>query len=255
MHNGGKALSILIVEDDITTAIIEKKQLENVGYTVIHAESGEKALDLLKNDRIAINLILMDIDLGDGIDGIETAQRILEDREIPILFLSSHTEPEIVHRTEKISSYGYVVKNTGFTVLDASIKMAIKLFHSKKAEIESEAKFKNYIEHSPYGIFIADENGRYIDVNDEAINMTGYTRSELLNMTIPELVSRNPADVEMNSFSELKKKGASSTKTYLTHKDGSRFYVSLKSVALPDNRYMAFCLNITEKVQLEESLK
>ena len=58
-----------------------------------------------------LDLILMDIDLGKGMDGTEAAQIILHNREIPIVFLSNHTEKEIVNKTEKITSYGYVVKN------------------------------------------------------------------------------------------------------------------------------------------------
>ena len=65
-------------------------------------------------------------------DGTQAAREILKEKDIPVVFLSSHTEPEIVEKTEKITSYGYVVKNTGIVVLDASIKMALKLFDEKK---------------------------------------------------------------------------------------------------------------------------
>lgn len=60
-------------------------------------------------------------------DGTQAAEEILKHKDIPVLFLSSHAEPEIVEKTEKITSYGYVVKDSGITVLDASIKMAFKL--------------------------------------------------------------------------------------------------------------------------------
>jgi DNA-binding NarL/FixJ family response regulator len=65
--------------------------------------------------------------LRKGVPGTQTAQIILQNHDIPILFLSSHTDPAIVARTEKITAYGYVVKQSGITVLDASIKMAFKL--------------------------------------------------------------------------------------------------------------------------------
>jgi DNA-binding NarL/FixJ family response regulator len=48
-------------------------------------------------------------------DGTEAAEIILRDRTIPIMFLSSHTEPEIVARTEKITAYGFIVKNSSAT--------------------------------------------------------------------------------------------------------------------------------------------
>jgi DNA-binding NarL/FixJ family response regulator len=63
--------------------------------------------------------------------GTEAAEKILSMCDIPILFLSSHTEPEIVEKTEGITSYGYVVKNSGDTVLLASIRMAFRLFEEK----------------------------------------------------------------------------------------------------------------------------
>lgn len=50
----------------------------------------------------------MDIDLGAGIDGTEAAKTILESRDIPIIFLTSHSEKEYVDRVKKITGYGYV---------------------------------------------------------------------------------------------------------------------------------------------------
>ena len=61
-------------------------------------------------------------------DGTEAAGIILKDHDIPVIFLSGHTEPAVVNKTERITSYGYVVKSSSITVLDASIKMAFKLF-------------------------------------------------------------------------------------------------------------------------------
>ncbi len=122
---------ILLVEDEAIIALLETRQLGNEGYDVTHAVSGEKAVELINSGR-AFDLVLMDIDLGSGMDGTEAASLILQANEIPILFLSSHTEKDVVSKTESISSYGYVVKNSGIRVLDASIKMAFKLFDAHR---------------------------------------------------------------------------------------------------------------------------
>ena len=139
-----KQKKILIVEDDFITAVLEKKNLEKYGYNVITANTGESAIKTVENSS-DIDLILMDINLGEGIDGTETARLILKNRDIPLVFLSSHTEPEVVNKTEKITSYGYLVKNSGITVIDASIKMAFKLFESKRELAESDVKHKTMI--------------------------------------------------------------------------------------------------------------
>ncbi|MBI9108106.1 MAG: PAS domain S-box protein [Spirochaetales bacterium] len=124
---------------------MEKQQeLEKYGYNVIHINTGEKAVTLLKENK-QIDLILMDISLGNGIDGTETAALILKEDDIPVVFLSSHTEPEIVEKTERITSYGYVVKSSSITILDASIKMAFKLFEANKKIKESDKKQKTML--------------------------------------------------------------------------------------------------------------
>ncbi|MBN1499875.1 MAG: PocR ligand-binding domain-containing protein [Spirochaetes bacterium] len=128
---------ILLVEDEVLIALAEKTVLEKYSYNVTIVNCGEDAVKFI-NGSEKIDLILMDIDLGEGLDGTETAKIILDKYEIPVVFLSSHTDPEVVGRTEKITSYGYVVKNTGITVLDASIKMAFKLFNSRQQLYEKQ---------------------------------------------------------------------------------------------------------------------
>lgn len=125
--------TILLVEDEGFIALAETRQLQNEGFAVVHVFTGEEAIQKVSAEPGAYDLILMDINLGSGLDGTQAAQVILKDHDIPILFLSAHTEPEVVAKTEKITSYGYVVKNTGSTVLAASIKMAFKLHAAHQA--------------------------------------------------------------------------------------------------------------------------
>lgn len=125
------ARSILLVEDEAIQAMLSMQALEKYGYSISTVNTGEKAVALIDAGS-DIDLILMDIDLGKGLDGTQAAAGILSRHDIPIVFLSSHTEPEVVEKTEKITSYGYVVKNSSITVLDASIKMAFKLFEAQK---------------------------------------------------------------------------------------------------------------------------
>jgi PAS domain S-box-containing protein len=140
-----KQKTILLVEDEAITALTEKLILEKYGYKVITVHSGEEAVATVEKTP-AIDLILMDINLGAGIDGTEAAALILKNHDLPVVFLSSHTEPEVVAKTEKITSYGYVVKNSSITVLDASIKMAFKLFEAKVKEKEKESQMEAALE-------------------------------------------------------------------------------------------------------------
>lgn len=121
--------NILFVEDETVTAKVITRILEKHDYSVLLAKSGAEAVALASRSG-QIDLLLTDIDLGDGIDGTRAAEEILRKRNLPAVFLSSHTEQDIVDKTEKITSYGYVLKNSGETVLIATLKMAFKLFEA-----------------------------------------------------------------------------------------------------------------------------
>lgn len=130
--------TLLIVDDDSILLLGTQRVLERHGYNVKTTTSGEKAVELVRADR-SIDMVLMDIDLGPGMDGTEAAETILRELDLPLIFVSSHTEPEVVEKTEGITSYGYVVKNAGETVLCASIKMAFRLYNARR-ELEDRER-------------------------------------------------------------------------------------------------------------------
>jgi PAS domain S-box-containing protein len=131
--------SILLVEDEAIIGMTTARALEQE-YEVTTVLRGEEAIEVIRGGK-RIDLILMDIDLGRGMDGTEAAEIILRDRHLPVVFLSSHTEKAVIDKTEKITSYGYVLKDTRYTVLFASIKMAFKLYEARRAISEKENKY------------------------------------------------------------------------------------------------------------------
>lgn len=129
---------ILLVEDDALLSTLTSLMLGDFGYDVSTAMTGEEAVELALQDE-SVSLVLMDIDLGPGIDGTIAAQRILAGRTIPIVFLTSHSEEEMVRKVRGITRYGYVIKNSGDFVLLSSIEMAYDLFDAhRKIEIQLE---------------------------------------------------------------------------------------------------------------------
>ena len=128
--NSDGTKTLLLVEDQALIARSEAMTLKRHGYQVITVYTGEQAIDAVEKSP-EIDLVLMDINLGRGLDGTQAAERILRQRDLPLIFLSSHAEREVVEKTEGITSYGYIIKNSGETVLIASIKMAFRLFEAR----------------------------------------------------------------------------------------------------------------------------
>jgi len=176
----GRKRSILLVEDEALIAVSEKKALEKRGYEVIVAYSGEIAVEKARQGE-TIDIVLMDIDLGAGIDGAEAAKLILRGRTLPIVFLSNHLEPEIVEKSEKITSYGYVVKSSSITVLDASIKMAFRLFEANQKIRVTNEMFQKVLDSIPQFICWKNRNSEFLGCNKNYADMVGLpdTRSIL----------------------------------------------------------------------------
>src|SRR6056297_1667788 len=179
---------ILLVEDEALIAMNEARMLKKHGYEVVTAYKGEKAVEMVGSDS-EISLILMDIDLGKGIDGTEAAEKILKEHDLPIAFLSSHTEPEIVERTEGITSYGYIVKNSGETVLLASIRMAFRLY-------EAHIELKNQKENLRTALIKQEQTGELLRVNEAFASMLGYSPTEIFSVNFTKLT--HPEDIEMS---------------------------------------------------------
>ena len=80
--------TILLVEDEAIIAMAEKRLLEKHKFHVLTASSGEKAIETVNNNG-SVDLILIDINLGNGMDGTQAAEIILRERDIPVIFLST----------------------------------------------------------------------------------------------------------------------------------------------------------------------
>ncbi len=276
MQSGPK--TILLVEDEALIALSEAAILKSLGFNVVSSMSGEAAIEIVRNGA-RIDMILMDIDLGKGMDGTRAAEIILQEYDIPVVFLSSHTEPEIVEKTDAITSYGYVVKHSEQTVIWASIKMAFRLHeaHRKlkhreeklmrllnertqavKALRESEERFRALVQNIEEVIIIINENGVVLYENPTIEHKFGYS---MLGRNVFEAI--HPADVAEahRGFTRVKLNANLHIPTYFRARcaDGSWKYLESLSTNLTDNRYiqgiLVFCRDVTERLLAEEALR
>ena len=118
---------ILLVEDDPDIAALTSLHLKKSGFQVTIAVDGEMATTEINSGR-PIDLVLMDIDLGMGMDGFETAREIEKSSNQPIIFHSSHTEADFISRARQISKFGYVIKGNSRFILVDSVRLALDTF-------------------------------------------------------------------------------------------------------------------------------
>jgi CheY-like chemotaxis protein len=113
---------ILVVEDNMIIALVTKRTLESAGYEVLDiACSSEEAIDICQKSNP--DLILMDIQLDNGGDGVDTMIKIRQFSEVPVIFLTGNSE---VKSREKASAAGF----SGFLIKPVQNKALLQLIKS-----------------------------------------------------------------------------------------------------------------------------
>jgi two-component system chemotaxis sensor kinase CheA len=102
---------LLVIDDSLTTRMLEKSILESAGYEVDVASSGEEGIELARRKRFA--LILCDVEMP-GIDGFTVVERMRSDpalRETPAILVTSRSAPDDRQRGRDAGAQGYIVKS------------------------------------------------------------------------------------------------------------------------------------------------
>lgn len=149
---------ILIVEDEVSIAELEKDYLELIGFEVDMEHSGDTGLEkALKND---YNLIILDLMLP-GIDGFEICRRIREQKNIPVLMVSAKKEDIDKIRGLGMGADDYITKPFSPSELVARVKAHLARYERL---IGSAAKSNEIIEIRGLKI---DKTARRVYVNGE----------------------------------------------------------------------------------------
>lgn len=119
----------------------------------------------------------------------------------------------------------------------------------------SEEKYRSIIEYAPDGVFISDEKGKYIEVNPAACRITGYSKEELLKLSIPEILLPEDLDLGLKHFRDVTdEESARGTTRFVTKKGEIRFW-DVAAVKLSETRFLGFVKDVTEKKKAEDKLK
>ena len=128
---------ILVVEDETVIAMELELQLKKMGYDVVgRVGSGVGAIE--KATELRPDLILMDIVMPGGMDGIDASKQIISKHNIPVIFLTAYADEEYIKRAREVGPFGYLVKPYEERELRAAIEVALY----KKSK-EDEIKRKN----------------------------------------------------------------------------------------------------------------
>jgi signal transduction histidine kinase len=129
-------VKILIVEDELIVAHSLREALQGDGYSVVgisdSAESATRSLHQTKPD-----LVLLDITLKGGTDGIHLGEKIQREFEIPILYLTAYGDTATLERAKTTDPHGYLLKPYRLQEIRIAIEIALNRHYRERKIRES----------------------------------------------------------------------------------------------------------------------
>lgn len=264
-------LTILIVEDNAGVCRFIRKRLERENFIVEISSNGIKAIERVVADPGVI--LLLDYKLPD-MNGRELIQRLSNlGYNIPFIIITGHGDEKIAVEMMKLGARDYLVKD--HTLLDTlpkvceqvctQISIERKLEQVRKALLESENRFKVFFDSSTDIILVQEiadgKPGNFIEVNDTACRQLGYTRDELLHLTMSDIESIESEEDEEPQPVERKTPETNKPLLYETQfkaKNRDLIYVENNSHLIDlGGKPAVFCISrdISQRKHLEAQLR
>jgi len=189
-----KAKTILIVEDERLNVKLLLDYLKEQNYKLVSVNSGEKALDYIKEHKI--DLILLDIILP-NMDGYMVCRRIRNNikKDIPVIFISSLDEGKDIAKGFKAGASDYIIKPFKKELIKAKVKNHLNFYETKK-ELENRNRQQEILlENIDANVWYLKDNNTYGRVNKNHADFLGYKKEEIENKRLSDFLPEKEAKV------------------------------------------------------------
>lgn len=184
-----KTISVFLIEDNpAESRLVEEmlKQSQTQRFELVRFENLFPALEQIS--KLKPDVILLDLGLGDS-QGLETLRKAVKKiSQIPIVILTMLTDEAISLQALQEGAQDYLIKaQLSAPLLARSLMYAIERKQGELRLKDSEERFKNLVERLSDALFLYDGTGRIVEANQEAFVSLGYSREELLNLSVDKI--------------------------------------------------------------------
>ena len=251
-----------MVEDERIVAEDIKKSLLNLGYTVSAVvSSGEEAMQNAEEENP--DLILMDIVLKGGMDGIEVAEKIHSELHIPVVYVSAYADEKKLQRAKVTEPYGYILKPFGDTELHTTIETALYKHQMEEKVRKSEEWLTTILRSIGDGVIATDTEGFITFMNPVAEALTGWTQERAAKKHLAEvfcIIDEETQEPRENLLGIIRESGIVSfeNSTILVAKNGTRRPIAHCGAPICNGKTVQGAVfvfrDVTEKREMEETL-
>lgn len=193
-------ICVLIVEDESIVAMDLAAGLENDGYEVAGiADNATEAKELFTNHKV--DILLMDVNIIGDKDGIDTAIDLLQQRTVPVIFLTAFTDPVTVGRVKNIQAAAFLTKPYHVTNVRIAIELAINNFAMARRQ-ESAGKVIPLEKHAERPVPDTADKETVLQMNDYIFVKNNYV---FVKIKLPDLLYIEADNNYVNVFTQEKK--------------------------------------------------
>jgi len=187
-------IRILIVEDEGLIARDIEDMVRNAGYEVCAVVgTGEDAVE--RAERTHPDLILMDIILRGKMDGVEAAEKIRERFNIPVIYLTAHTDENTLQRAKLTEPLGYSLKPVEQKELMTVIEMALYKHQMEIKLRERQSWLSTILQSIGEGVIATDPFGNITFMNPVAEKLTGWNQPESIGKPLTSILHLVDEDI------------------------------------------------------------
>ena len=177
---------ILVVEDERIVASDLRNRIERLGYCVVGmASTGEEAIQMAVSAQP--DLVLMDITLRGEIDGVEAADRIRRLHEVPVVYVTAHSDEHTLHRAKITEPFGYVLKPFEERELHTTMEMALYKSSTDRRLRDNERWLATTMSTITDAVITTDRDGKIRLMNAVAEEFTEWAQAEVLGRDVKEV--------------------------------------------------------------------
>lgn len=178
---------VLVVEDEELAAADVRDYLEDHGYIVCGpVGSGEEALELIESE--TPDLVLIDIQIKGKLDGADVGYALREKYKIPFIYVTGHTESQILERVKLSEPNGYIVKPFNEKELRVAIELALHNEHSKRALEEWGQRLTSVLASIGEAVIATDAYQRIVFMNEPAELLTGWSAEDAMGLELKDVL-------------------------------------------------------------------
>lgn len=248
---------ILIVEDNSIVAEDIRIKLGHMGYeNVTTATTYEKAMKAAESDRP--HMALMDIKLGGEKNGIDTAEALMREYEVPVVYLTAFADEETIARAKITEPYGYVVKPFDDKELRSAVEIALYKRRADQKVRESRKWLQTTLSSIGDGVIATDPHGHVTFLNPAAEHLTGWRQREAVGKPVKEIfhlineetlqVVENPVDLVLRIGTVV----GLANHTLLITKEGRKIPIADSGAPIKDDKGQIMGVVLVFRDQTEE---